>query len=477
MLTRIYDINRQSHSGPQTSSGFSGLSTERCGLLAGPVSGTRALLETNTQACIKHYIHTFRLTIFGNINIIVTMSSPLNGYASHFGIDNIPYGIASLGPDDTPTPVTRYKDNVIFLGKLNETLKNVADLSSDVFTSSTLNQLANLPETILLQLRSSIQDSIRKDETLSNFPSDSVKHISEVTMHLPMTVGDFTDFSCSLDHVQNASEAMQGVRSCPPAFFHLPVGYAGRCSSLDVSGTPVERPLGQHWAGKPMNSEIIFGPCQRMDYEMELGCIIGKSLARNARVTAAQAEEHIFGYVLVNDWSARDIQALEMIPLGPLNGKNAGTTVSPWVITSAAMAPYKTSSPARTQSEASYLKDAGNTALNISLQCDVTSNKNGKTPQTMCRSNSSWMYWTLAQCVAHQAIGGCGLRTGDLLATGTVSGGGEDEHGCLMEFMKAGHTPPRGYLEDGETVTLSGFCGEGVGFGECVATLLPAKDL
>ena len=221
-----------------------------------------------------------------------------------------------------------------------------------------------------------------------------------------------------------------------------------------------------------MASDVIFGPCEKMDYELELGAIIGKPLLRNQRVTAQQAEEHIFGYVLINDWSARDIQALEMIPLGPLNGKNAGTTMSPWIITSIALETFKTAAPARTNGavDVQYLKSSEDSALNISLQVDIA----GK---TMCRSNSSWMYWTLAQCVAHQAIGGCGLRTGDLLATGTVSGGGDEEHGCLLEFMKQGTTPPRGYLEDGETVTLSGYCGEGVGFGECVATLLPAKQL
>lgn len=170
----------------------------------------------------------------------------------------------------------------------------------------------------------------------------------------------------------------------------------------------------------------------------------GKPLPRNERITASQAEEHIFGYVMINDWSARDVQALEMIPLGPLNGKNAGITMSPWVITAEALQPFKTASPARTQQEATYLKDTGNNALSISLGVDIASAKNGQTPRTMCKSNNSWMYWTLAQCVVHQAIGGCGLRTGDLLATGTVSGQKDDEHGCLLEFMKPGITPPRG---------------------------------
>lgn len=302
--------------------------------------------------------------------------------------------------------------------------------------------------------------------------------IAAVAMHLPVTVGDFTDFSCSHHHVQNAAEAMTGKRSAPPAFFHMPVGYAGRCSSFDVSGTPVERPIGQYWEGKPGESGVIFGPCKKMDFELELGLIVGRPLPRRQRVTASRADEHIFGYVLVNDWSARDIQALEMIPLGPLNGKNAGTTISPWVVTADALNAFRTASPPRTHTEVPYLADSGHDALNIALEVQVSSS--GTVPakgQVCCKSNSSWLYWTLGQCLAHQAIGGCGLRTGDLLATGTVSGQGAEEHGCLLEHMRVGERPPRSYLEDEETVMLSGYCGDGVGFGECIATLMPAKEL
>lgn len=403
------------------------------------------------------------------------MTAPRSGYASHFGLNNLPFGIASRNSNGSPEVVTRYGDRVIFLRTLDHLFERSADSSPAVptLTQTALNAFAALPKSVRTAVRTTIQSLIKQDESFARFP-EAVKHISEVSMHLPVSVGDFTDFSCSHHHVQNASEAMTGQRSTPPAFFNMPIGYAGRCSSIDVSGTPVQRPLGQHWSGKPLQSDVVFGPCAKMDYELELGCIIGRPLPRNQRIMATEAAEHIFGYVLINDWSARDIQALEMIPLGPLNGKNAGTTMSPWVITTEALEPFKAPSPLRSQPDAPYLQIIGDTALSINLQVDVTS---GKTTQTTCRSNSAWMYWTLAQCVAHQAIGGCGLRTGDLLATGTVSGEGDTEHGCLLEFMRQGTTPPRGYLEDGETVTLSGYCGEGVGFGECVATLLPAQEL
>lgn len=399
------------------------------------------------------------------------MSTPLPGYSSHFGIDNIPFGVASSTSHPHPSCVSRFEDNVLFLNELQDLWSAISELPADIFHQPSLNEFAALPQSVHQAVRKSLQNAIR-----SGLPDNATEDISNVKMHLPLQVGDFTDFSCSLNHVQNASEAVTGVRSSPPAFFHFPVGYAGRCSSLDISGTNVERPMGQYWAGKPGQSDVVFGPCKKMDYELELGCIIGKPIGRNQRVNAAQAEDHIFGYCLVNDWSARDIQTLEMNPLGPLNGKNAGTTISPWIITKDAISSYRAASPQRKQAVAQYLVDSGKEALNIDLQVEVASP--GKQRGTItCRSNSSWMYWTLPQCVAHQAIGGCGLRTGDLLATGTVSGGSDDEHGCLMEFMRAGHTPPRGYLEDGETVTLSGVCGEGVGFGECVATLNPARDL
>lgn len=400
------------------------------------------------------------------------MCSPRPGYASHFGIDNIPFGVASSRDHETPTCVSRFEDTVIFLTKLGDVFEDIEELPKAIFDQPTLNAFAALRSEVHRNVRQHLQNAIKQ-----GLPEGSTAPISSVTMHLPVNVGDFTDFSCSLDHVLNASEAATGTPLAPSSFFHQPVGYAGRCSSLEVSGIPVQRPLGQFWEGKPRQSDVLFGPSRKMDYELELGCIIGKPVRRNQYVLASEAEQHIFGYVLVNDWSARDIQVLEMDPLGPLNGKNAGTTLSPWVITKEALHPFKTTpSPERKQNVVRHLVDSGNEALDIALSVSISKEEGAKSDIT-CRSNASWMYWTLGQCVAHQAIGGAGLRTGDLLATGTVSGQQASEHGCLFEFMKAGETPPRGYLEDGETVTLSGLCGDGVGFGECVATLIAAHEV
>ena len=366
------------------------------------------------------------------------MIPPQPGYSTHFGFNNIPFGNASSLSHPSPTCVSRFEDTVVFLSELHKSLGGISGLATEIFQQPTLTAFAALPQTIQHTVRTKLQDVIK-----AGLPGEAKEHVSAVSMHLPVEVGDFTDFSCSLYHVQNASEAMTGARSSPPTFFHIPVGYAGRCSSLDVSGTDVERPLGQYWSGKPGQSEVIFGPSEKMDYEFELGCVVGKPVGRKERVLASTAEDHIFGYVLVNDWSACDIQALEMNPLGPLNGKNADTTISPSVITKDAVNAFKADSPPRKHQIAPYLEDSGNEALSIKLQVSV-SGPGQPDGLVTCRSNSSWMYWTLAQCVAHQAIGGGGLRTGDLLATSTVSGRGPEQHGCLMEFMKAGQTPPRG---------------------------------
>ncbi|KAK0843343.1 hypothetical protein LTR02_014571 [Friedmanniomyces endolithicus] len=385
------------------------------------------------------------------------MAPPLPGYSSHFGLDNIPFGIASSDLHPNPACATRFKDSVMFLDKLDDMLKGIQNLPEKVLAHSTLNAFAALPNATHRAVRERLQSLIRKDEQLHSLPAGTVEPISAVIMHLPVDTGDFTDMSCSMDHAQNASEAMTGKRSLPPALLHMPIGYAGRCSSLDVSGTPVERPLDGLRAGACRNH--------------------WQATTEEATLTASQAEAHIFGYVLLNDWSARDIQGFEMVPLGPLNGKNAGTTLSPWVVTTDALNAYHTASPPRAQKVMPYLADSGNDALDIKLEVRLSSPKSTAESEFACRSNSSWIYWTLAQCVAHQAVGGCGLRTGDLIATGTVSGAESNEHGGLMEYMKQGKRPPRGYLEDGETVTLSGYCGDGVGFGECVATLTPAREL
>jgi fumarylacetoacetase len=231
------------------------------------------------------------------------MTSSLPGYASHFGISNIPFGIASSVQHSEPQCTSRYEDDVIFLADISKDLGDIQELPKDVFSQPTLNDFAALPRSVHQAVREKVQQLLKS----SGIASSAIEPISAVTMHLPVRCNDFSDFSCSSDHVENASEAMTGTRSHPPSFFHQPVGYAGRCSSLDVSGTSQVRPLGQYWSGKPGNSEIVFGPSKRMDYELEVGAIIGRPVPRRQRLMAKDASEHIFGFVLVNDWSGKCI--------------------------------------------------------------------------------------------------------------------------------------------------------------------------
>ena len=297
-------------------------------------------------------------------------------------------------------------------------------------------------------------------------------------MHLPLHVGDFSDFSLSRNHVLNAGVAVFGVESMPPGFLHFPIGYAGRSSSIVVSGTPVRRPLGQARSA----DGVAFGPSKAMDYELEVACVVGKPSQMGRPIKIDNADDHIFGYVLLNDWSARDIQGLEMNPLGPFNGKSAATSISPWIITADALEPFKSSLPDRDIAEAPYLACADKQShYAVNLQVDLS--ETDGTTSTLCRSQLDWLYWSFKHMIAHQTINGCAIRSGDLLATGTVSGREDSTLGCLLEATRGGKQMvklasgnERRYLEDGDSVRITGYAGElgsdtCVGFGECFGKL------
>jgi fumarylacetoacetase len=306
-----------------------------------------------------------------------------------------------------------------------------------------------------------------------------------VTLHLPVSIGDFTDYSASANHVLNAGEAIMGTRSFPPAFHKYPVGYAGRCSSLQVSGTPITRPLGQYIEDyTAAEKSIIFGASRALDYELEIGAVVGRPVEPGTLLHAKDADEHIFGLVLVNDWSARDIQGLEMNPLGPFNGKNFGTSVSPWVVTLEALKAFEVPAPERMGPVAGFMDDEGAVNYDINLTGAIT--RNGKKTET-CKVGFETMYWTFRHMLAHHTIGGCGLRTGDLIASGTVSGEKEHEHGCLLELTKNGKKASKlsdgselRYLADGDEVTYEAVVGDGsagVGFGACIGVVKPARKV
>ncbi|KAF2132061.1 hypothetical protein P153DRAFT_421105 [Dothidotthia symphoricarpi CBS 119687] len=402
-------------------------------------------------------------------------------YTSHFGPNNIPYGIASSAKHPTPQCVTRIENSIIFLASLSQTppfTSIPADLPS-LFRSSTLNAFAALPRAIHTQVRAAIQHA----HTTSQH-SAHAESISDVTMHLPMHIGDFTDYSASRNHVLNAGEAIQGTRTLPPGFHKFPVGYAGRCSSIRVSPAPITRPLGQYIenpAAAAADKKIVFGASRALDYEMEVGAIIGRPVEAGTHLAAKDADAHIFGLVLVNDWSARDIQGLEMNPLGPFNGKNFGTSMSAWVVPLEALAPYEVPAPERMNPEAEFLADPR--PVNYAIRLSGTVVRNGARTTT-CEVGFDTMYWTFRHMLAHHTVGGCGLRTGDLVASGTVSGDGDHEHGCLLELTMGGKKTSKlsdggelRFLEDGDEFVFTGVVGEGVGFGECVGVVQPARKI
>jgi fumarylacetoacetase len=400
-------------------------------------------------------------------------------YASHFGLNNIPYGIASSSERPTPQCATRIGEDVIFLAELSMdySFESISTTLSSIFSESTLNTFATLSKGIQSQVRSTIQDAYKSSK--HNSCSENIK---DVTLHLPVHIGDFTDYSASAIHVLNAGEAVQGVRAYPPGFSKYPVGYAGRCSSITVSGAPVTRPLGQFIEDYTVpDKKIIFGPSRALDYELEVAAIVGKPVKPGTHLDAKDADEHIFGLVLLNDWSARDIQGLEMNPLGPFNGKNFMTSISPWVVTLEALKPHEVPAPARMEPVATFMDD---NSINYSIQLEGTILRHG-TRTTTCKVGFETMYWTFRHMLAHHTVGGCGLRTGDVVASGTVSGEQNHEHGCLLELTKNGKVPSAlkdgselRFLEDGDEVRYTGVVGQGsagVGFGEVVGIVKPAR--
>ncbi|KAI8625327.1 fumarylacetoacetase [Xylariaceae sp. FL1651] len=391
-------------------------------------------------------------------------------YAEHFSIANIPYGIAS-DTSHAKSVATRLGDHVFFLADLdlhcNESIK--AALSQP-----TLNALAATSKAELKQLRASIQKSLGDQAVVSQHG----KNADSVTLHLPIAVAGFTDYSCSKEHGENASLALFGKSVVPPSFPHCPMGYSGRPSSIVVSGTSIRRPCGLYRVG----DSVKYGACEALDYELEMACIIGKPSKLGEHVPLKDADEHIFGLVLLNDWSARDIQAFEMMPLGPMNGKSFGTSISPWVVTLEALEPFEAPLPHRDEPVTAFLQEVKEKPnYNITLEAEIISD--GKATK-ICKANVSWMYWTFRDLVAQQTVNGCNVNTGDVLATGTVSGKGDDEHGCLLESTKGGKVvftlsdgQKRTYLQDGDTLRMTGYAGSGVGFGDCTGLITPARSL
>jgi fumarylacetoacetase len=400
-----------------------------------------------------------------------------------FPIQNLPYGVFLHEPTDVlPHPGVAIGDDILDLWQLEE-----AGLVEGAFAGEiTLNAFLaagrdtwGAVRTRLQRLLSADDPTLRDNEALRRRVLIPRK---EATMLLPVEIGDYTDFYSSRDHATNLGVMIRGKENAlNPNWLHLPVGYHGRASSIVVSGTDLRRPHGQmNPKDEPRPS---FGPSRMLDFELEVGFFIGPGNELGRPIPIDRAMDHIFGLVLVNDWSARDIQRWEYVPLGPFLAKNFGTSISPWIVPMAALEPFRIAGEKQDPEPLSYLRLPGNWAYDINLEVKLQTAKM-KEPAVISRSNVKHLYWNFCQQLAHHTVNGCPLRPGDLLASGTISGPTPDSLGSLIELAWRGTRPlqlPSGetrvFLEDGDRVTLCGYAqgpGYRVGLGEVTGAILPA---
>ena len=354
----------------------------------------------------------------------------------------------------------------------------------------TLNELMALEPPAWSALRRSLSRLLRTGAPEATLLRSCLLAQSEAEYCVPAAIGDYSDFLSSAHHMSNMARIFAPGTAPPPNFMWQPLGYHGRSSSIEVSGTNFTRPRGQ--TRSPGAEQPEFGPTKRLDYEVELGFYVGQGNRRGQPISIDDADKHIFGLCLLNDWSARDIQGWESNPLGPFLGKSFVTTVSPWVVTLEALAPFRCAASRHEgdPESMSYLesgRDRGH-GVDIELEAWIRTTASGDSEMRLSRSSSKHSYWTIAQMLTHHTTGGCNLRSGDLLGTGTQSGPLPGEEGCLIELSDGGRKPvalangeTRAFLQDGDTVTLRGWCERAglvrIGFGECAGTVLPAQRL
>jgi fumarylacetoacetase len=401
-----------------------------------------------------------------------------------FPIENLPFGVYRRGAEGRIC--VAIGDEVLDLFTSHE-----AGLVSEwACTRETLNELMSRGRENTSRLRARITDLLR-DESLER--EQVAKHLiprREIEMLLPAIIGDYTDFYASIHHATNVGSMLRPDNPLLPNYKYIPIGYHGRSSSIVVSGTPFIRPEGQ--TRDDASQPPSFGPSKRLDYEMEVGIFIARGNDLGEPILIHDAEEHVFGLCLVNDWSARDIQAWEYQPLGPFLSKSFATSISPWVVTLDALEPYRVARVSRPEGDPPplpYLDFDEDRAFDVNLEVFIASQQmrdQNVEPLRLSRGNFRDMYWTVAQLVAHHSSNGCNLRAADLLASGTVSGTTKESRGCLLELTWRGTEPialptgeERRFLEDGDEVIMRGWCErEGlprIGFGECRGIVLSAR--
>ncbi len=403
---------------------------------------------------------------------------------SDFTIYNLPYGIFQL-PNKKPRVGIAIGEYILDLNKLSKLgFLNGLDIPRSVFKSKTLNKFISLGSNTWTALRKRLITLL--SDSAIEVPKYADKILvaqKDVKMLLPVKVGDYTDFYSSIEHATNVGKMFRDPENALlPNWKHLPVGYHGRSSSIYVSGTPFHRPKGQKM---PIGAEKpVFGPSNRLDIELEMAFIVGKETSNGNSVKTSEADDYIFGMVLFNDWSARDIQKWEYVPLGPFLGKNFASSVSPWVVTMEALAPFKVAGPTQEPAVLPYLEYKGN--QNYDIQLEVSLQPENSTETIISKSNFKYMYWNMAQQLAHHTVNGCNVKVGDMMASGTISGKDKDSYGSLLEITWSGKNKiklqdgqERTFLEDNDTVYLRGWAekdGIRVGFGEVSGKVLPAKE-
>lgn len=405
---------------------------------------------------------------------------------SDFPIQNLPFGIFKTN-QLTPRVGSRIGDFVIDLKSLFVLgyLENLPFEMGD-FDSSSLNNLMKKGKKGTRDLRnrlSKLMDDAHDDLKKNQHHVDQVLiSVDQVEMLMPMEIGDYTDFYSSREHATNVGTMFRDPNNALlPNWLWIPVGYHGRASSVIVSGVDVHRPLGQTRPNP--NEDPIFGPSQRVDFELEMAFVTYDGKPLGDRISTAEAEDYIFGLCLFNDWSARDIQTWEYVPLGPFLAKNFASSVSPWIVTLDALEPYRVDGPTQDPKVLSYLEYQGKKSYDIQLE--VAIEPQGVEEATICQSNFKYMYWTMVQQLAHHTVNGCNIRCGDLMGSGTISGPTPDSYGSMLELAWKGEKPlkmkdgsERKFIQDNDTVIMRGFATNGevrIGFGEVRSKLLPAK--
>lgn len=390
---------------------------------------------------------------------------------SDFTLDNLPFGIFSC----------EGKKRVgVAIGAMIFDLTSAVDagwfpnIPARSMHTGFLNEFIALGKKVTNRTRSKLQEILQSEDHFDNF----LVHQNEATMHMPVQISDYTDFYSSEEHASNVGKLYRDPENAlMPNWKHLPVAYHGRASSIIVSGTDVHRPKGQ--VKKADDFLPSFGSTQALDFELELGFIIGKDTEVGDNISTDQAQEYIFGMVLVNDWSARDIQKWEYVPLGPFLGKNFATSISPWVVPYEALQYFQTAGPKQIPVVLDYLKYKGEKNIDIKLSVRLNNS-------LVTESNFKYMYWNMEQQLAHHTINGCNVRVGDLMASGTISGKDEKSYGSLLELSQGGSKNiqladgrSRTFLEDGDEVVMHGYCemdGRRVGFGTLTGKILPSKQ-